>query len=324
MVRRFCGFILLGLGLILAPAPSPAAGQPLPGDAELRALHALDLDGAFSAVATGIRFEAYPGILRGPRGTVLAHGGNAADQALLLADLLRGQGYRVRFVRGTLEGGNLDTLIRGMYPPELPAFDLSESYLPYDPGKDATLRALAADHVWLELDQGDGTWLPLDPSFPRAKPGEAYAKPAARPDDLPEDMYQRIRLTLHEETAGGETRELGRLEGRAAELGLARLSLAIIAVPQVKAPEPEKKKGGGAGGLFGGAVSGGDQQAEPAAEPKEPAKTVGVTHRRALQRGGETIDFAPTLVLDEEAGSAIRREWLEIAVRHRRPIAAIP
>jgi hypothetical protein len=312
MIRRFCGLVLLGL--ILAPAPLWAAEPPSPGDAELRALRALDLDEAFTAVATGIRFEAYPGILRGPRGTVLAHGGNAADQALLLADILRGRGYRVRFVRGQLEGGNLDTLIRGMYPPELPAFDLAKDYLPYDPGADTALRALAADHVWLELDQGDGTWLPLDPSFPRAKPGEAYATPAARPDDLPEDMHQRISLTLHEETAGGETRELGRLEGKAATLGLSTLSLAIIAVPQVKAPEPEKKKGGGAGGLFGGAVSGGDQQAEPAAEPKEPAKTVGVTHRRALQHGGETIDFAPTLVLDEEAGSAIRREWLEIAI----------
>ena len=37
-VRRFCGFILLGL--ILAPAPSPAAGQPLPGDTEMRARRA--------------------------------------------------------------------------------------------------------------------------------------------------------------------------------------------------------------------------------------------------------------------------------------------
>ncbi len=145
MVRRFFGFILLGL--ILAPAPSPAAGQPLPGDTELRALRALDLDGTFAAVATGIRFEAYPGILRGPRGTVLAHGGNAADQSLLLADLLRGQGYRVRFVRGTLEGGNLDTLIRGMYPPNFPDLNLAKDYLPYDPGADTALRALAADHV---------------------------------------------------------------------------------------------------------------------------------------------------------------------------------
>lgn len=312
MVRRYSGFVFLGL--ILASAPLQAAGQPLPGDTELRALRALDLDEAFAAVATGIRFEAYPGILRGPRGTVLAHGGNAADQALLLADILRGRGYRVRFARGQLEGGNLDTLIRGMYPPEFPDFDLAKDYLPYDPGADTALRALVADHVWLELDQGDGTWLPLDPSFPRAKPGEAYAKAVARPDDLPEDLHQHIRLTLHEETAGGETRELGRLEGRAAALGLERLSLAILGVPQVKAPEPEKKKGGGAGGLFGGAISGGGRQPEPAAESKEPARTVGTMYRRILQRGGETIDLAPTLVLDKEAGSAIRREWLEIAV----------
>lgn len=312
MVRRFCGFVLLGA--ILAPAPLPAAEQPLPGDAALQALRALDLDEAFAAVATGIRFEPYPGILRGPRGTALARGGNAADQAALLADILRAKGYRVRFVRGRLKGGNLDVLTRGIYPPGLPAFDLADAYLPYDPGTDVALRALVADHVWLELDQGDGTWLPLDPSFPRAKPGEAYAKPAVRLDDLPEDMHQRIRLTFHEETAGGESRELGRLEDKAAVLGLVPLSLAIYGVPQLEAPEPKKKKGGGAGGLFGGAISGGGQQAETAAEPEAPAKTVGVSYRRRLQRGGETLDLAPSLVLDDEAGSAIRREWVEIAI----------
>ncbi len=311
-VRRFCGLVLLAL--ILAPAQLPAAELPFPGDTELRALRALDLDEAFAAVATGIRFEAYPGILRGPRGTVLAHGGNAADQALLLADILRGRGYRVRFVRGRLEGGNLDTLIRGMYPPDFPGLDLAKDYLPYDPEADTALRAMAADHVWLELDQGDGTWLPLDPSFPRAKPGEAYTKALARLDDLPEDLHQRIRLTLHEETVGGETRELGRLEDKAAVLGFTPLSLAILGVPQVKAPETEKKKGGGAGGLFGGAISGGDQQPEPAAAPQAAAETVGIMFRRLLQRGHETIDLAPSLVLDAEAGSAIRREWLEIAI----------
>lgn len=312
VIRRFCGLVLLGL--ILAPTPLLAVELPLPGDAKLQELRALDLDGAFAAVATGIRFEPYAGILRGPRATVLAHGGNAADQALLLADILRAKGYSVRFVRGKLESGNLDILIRGIYPPNLPNFNLSEDYLPYDPGADAALRTLAADHVWLEVDQGDGAWLPLDPSFPRAKPGEAYAKPVARLDDLPEDMHQRIRLTLHEETVGGETRELGRIEENTTVLGFAPLSLAILGVPQVKAPEPEKKKGGGAGGLLGGALTGGGQQPEPAAEAREPARTVGVMYRRTLQRGGETIDLAPSLVLDEEAGSAIRREWLEIAI----------
>ncbi|UCH74578.1 MAG: transglutaminase family protein [Rhodospirillales bacterium] len=302
------------LGLILAPAPPSAAEPPLPGDARLQALRALDLDAAFAAVASGIRLEPYPGILRGPAGTALARGGNAADQALLLADILRAKGYRVRFVRGTLEDGNLSIAIRGIYPPEFPALDLAEEYLPYDPGTDAALRGLVADHVWLEVDQGDGTWLPLDPSFPIARPGEAYATPTARLDQPPEEMYQRIRLTLHEETAGGETRELGRLEGRIAGLGLRPLSLVILGVPQLKAPAPEKKKGGSAGGLFGSALSGGDRQSEAAAEPQEPAKTVGIVYRRMLQRGDETIDLAPSLVLDEEADSAIHREWLEIAI----------
>jgi hypothetical protein len=310
--RGFCGLVLLGL--ILAPAPLLAAQKSLPGDAMLRQLRALDLDGAFAAVATGIRFEPYAGILRGPRGTVLAHGGNAADQALLLADLLGANGYRVRFVRGTLAGGNLGVLIRGLYPPEITDLSLDEKYLPYDPASDTALRALAADHVWLEVDQGGELWLPLDPSFPRARIGEAYGKPQSRLDALPDDMRQRIVLTLHEETAGGEKRELGRLEATSAELGLQPLSLLVLGVRQLKAPEEEKKQGGGAGGLLGGALMGGGKKPETAAQEPKAAEPVGMMYRRTLLRGGETVELAPSLVLNDDPDSRIRREWLEIAI----------
>ncbi|MCK5273289.1 MAG: hypothetical protein KAR37_01470, partial [Alphaproteobacteria bacterium] len=187
-------------------------------------------------------------------------------------------------------------------------------YLPYDPGADTALRALAADHVWLEVDQGDGAWLPLDPSFPRAKPGEAYAKPVDRQDDLPGELYQRIVLTLHEETAGGEKRELGRLEATSAELGLQPLSLLVLGVQQLRAPEEEKKKGGGAGGLFGGAISSSKKKEDGSAEAPKVAEAVGMAYRRTLLHGDETVELAPSLFLNDEPDSAIRREWLEIAI----------
>jgi transglutaminase-like putative cysteine protease len=156
------------------PLPSTALESlPVPGAEIMQAYQAMPLDKAFAAVATGIRFEPYVGVVRGPTGTALARGGNAADQALLLAEILKAKGYRVRFVRGTISGRNLETLILGMYPPDLPKMSFPAEYLPFSPASDASLQQVARAHVWLEVDQGNGSWLPLDPSFPRAKVGEA-------------------------------------------------------------------------------------------------------------------------------------------------------
>lgn len=312
MAGRCCGLVLLGL--IVGPVPLIAAQQSLPGDAKLQAFSALDLDDAFTAVATAIRLEPYTGILRGARGTVLARGGNAADQAVLLADLLRANGHRVRFVRGTLAGANLDTLVRSMYPPGVPAFVLNEEYVPYDPASDPALRRLLSDHVWLEVDQGGESWLPLDPSFPRARVGEAYATAQERFDELPGDMYQRIVLTVHEETAGGAKRELGRLEGTAAEWGLRPLSLLVLGVRQLEMPQEGKAKRSSAGGLFGGALSGGKKSEEAAPESPKAPRPAGMVYRRTLLAGADTTELAPSLVLDDDPDSRIHREWLELAI----------
>jgi hypothetical protein len=310
MAGRFFGLVLLGLIM----APSIAAQQSLPGDAKLQEFRMLDLDGAFAAVATTIRFEPYAGILRGSRGTVLARGGNAADQVVLLADLLRANGYRVRFVRGTLAGANLDALVRSMYPPDVPAFALKEEYLPYDPASDAALRRLLSHHVWLEVDQGGENWLPLDPSFPRARIGEAYAAAKERLDDLPGDMYQRIVLTVHEETSDGAKRELGSLEGTAAELGLRPLSLLVLGVRQLETPEEGKAKGGSAGGLFGGVLSGGKKNEDNAAESPNAPRPAGMVYRRTLLAGQDTTQLAPSLVRDDDPASRVRREWLKLVI----------
>jgi len=53
-------------------------------------------------VKSGIGFEQYPGVLRGPLGTLLSRSGNSIDQSLLLAKLLRDAGYDARIVGGGL------------------------------------------------------------------------------------------------------------------------------------------------------------------------------------------------------------------------------
>ncbi len=307
---RWLPVILLATVPALAATPLPVP----PGAEHLESLRRLDLDQAFAAVATGVRYEPYRGILRGAAGTALSRAGNATDQALLLADLLRGQGYRMRFVRGRLAGDNLNILLRGLYPPELPDIDLPAELDPFALGDASAAAAAAAEHVWLEVDQGDGSWLPLDPSFPRAVMGEAYAEAEERLDELPDAMHQRLSLVLREQTASGATRELGRFDAPVAVLGQTTLSLAIQGAAQLPADDEKPASASPMGGF--GAILAGEEPDTPAEEqPDDPADPVGTRYRRYLQVGPERMTWQSSLVLDADPGSRLHREWLQITVQ---------
>lgn len=300
--------------LVIAVATSFPASARLPevGADAMARYQAMSLDDAFTAIATGIRFEPYAGILRGPAATALARAGNAADQALLLAQVLKAKGYRVRFVRGTLAGKNLDTLIRGMYPPELPKIEFPPAYVPFDPAADTALHKVASDHIWLELDQGNGSWLPLDPTFPRARIGDAYATAEKRFDALTDTMYQTLSIAVHEETMDGKDRLLGKLEARTADLGLRPLTLTEIGVPRFQPPAETARKT--AVDMFGGALSGAAPDKDKRQDTQGPRQPLGVVIRRAVN-GPQVTPLANSLLRDDQPGSEIRREWLSFEIR---------
>lgn len=64
-----------------------------------------------------VRFDAYPGSLRGARGALLAGAGNAWDQAQLAAALLTQAGYQVELARGTLDDAQAEALLAGLVAP---------------------------------------------------------------------------------------------------------------------------------------------------------------------------------------------------------------
>lgn len=64
-----------------------------------------------------IAYEPYEGILRGSAGALIARAGNAYDRSLLLAELLRRKGFRVRFARGTLVDGVAERLYQEVFRP---------------------------------------------------------------------------------------------------------------------------------------------------------------------------------------------------------------
>jgi hypothetical protein len=65
-------------------------------------------------VKNEIYFEQYKGALRGSEGTIRSTSGNALDQSILLAKLLRDAGYDARIARGTITAAQAEILLTGM------------------------------------------------------------------------------------------------------------------------------------------------------------------------------------------------------------------
>lgn len=294
-----------------APVPvNPVPAWLAPDEDWLKPYRGMTIDQAFAEVATRMRYEPYPGVLRGARGTALAAGGNSIDKSLLLAAVLREGGYDVRFVRGQLTGPNLAAILRGLYPPKVPSLQLAADFAPYDPAQDSVLQAFAREHTWVEINQGD-TWLPLDPSFPRAKIGESYAEAVKRFTDPADADFQRLEMKIKVQT-GGSAADLGGFSGKVADLALQPIALVVDATPvrEAAGAAPPKPSGGG---LFGEAMGGGK------AEPEPPKKTgerplIGVRFTRSLLVGDSGRPVRATVSLARNAATHVQREWLEFTL----------
>lgn len=294
-----------------ATAPgSPAPSRLAPDEDWLKPYRAMTIDQAFVEVATRMRYEPYRGILRGPRGTALAAGGNSIDKSLLLAAILREGGYEVRFVSGQLTGPNLAAILRGLYPPKVPSLQLAADFSPYDPAQDPVLQAFAREHTWVEINQGD-TWLPLDPSFPRARIGESYAEAEKRFTEPADADFQRLEMKIKVQT-GGRVADLGGFSGNVADMALQPIALVVDVTPAREAAGAAPSKPSG-GGLFGEAMGGGKVEPEP---PKKTGERplIGVRFTRSLLVGDSPRPVRATVSLARNAATHVQREWLEFTL----------
>lgn len=224
-----------------------------------------DPERIFTFVRDSIAFEAYRGLLRGPRGTLLAAAGNSVDRAVLLAAMLEHAGQRVRFARGTLDDRHARDLVISMWapraeppgtgaapPPEFkPILDILPAAVRRDldlirdrfgtlgiqfradtvPSLDALVQE-ARQHYWVQWSK-DGQWVDLDPSFGDARLGQQYATGDETLSVLPDSLTHQIRIRVRVEEYTGSavsSRVLFTFEAKAPEL--AATDLMLVHVPE--------------------------------------------------------------------------------------------
>ncbi len=238
------------------PAAGPRGGQPGisargPGmrqqveDIPLNAPRTFDLDHVdpaayalalgnaperiFEFVRDRIAYEVYRGVLRGPRGTLLALAGNGADRAILLAELLRRGGHRVRFAQGTLPEPIARELVTTMWAarprPSLTGAQQSgqrgssngfmdsvkrdyaiiaaqlKNVKTSSPQASLSVDALVSEaraHVWVQWDK-NGQWIDLDPLFSDSVPGKTNAKADNTGDALRDVLFHRVTVRVRVE-----------------------------------------------------------------------------------------------------------------------------
>ncbi len=284
----------------------------------------------FEAVALEVAYEPYAGLQLGAAGTALNKRGNSIDQAMLLAHLLEDQVAGWRLASGRLDNASLSHLLANTSPAyEMAKERFSGDYEYYDPINDRTIQKVARSHFWLEIQEEEGDeWVALDPSFPLARIGQAYAKTSRTYSQVPANQHQRLSITIKQQTANGRTRKLGSVQGSVAELSKFPISLVVRGIPQYEASKEKPKKGGdngmvgsSGGGLLGGSGFGGQRSAPaeaPASEPKSDAAergVVGTEYRRELTHSGRAPEkIKATMVSHKDESTQLAREWIEFAL----------
>jgi hypothetical protein len=87
-----------------------------------------DADSIVDFVKNEITYQAYPGVLRGIEGTLAGRSGNAHDQALVLAALLKDAGYEAQILVGKLSEDQARLLYNSVAMPELPAMEAPSTH----------------------------------------------------------------------------------------------------------------------------------------------------------------------------------------------------
>jgi hypothetical protein len=288
---------------------------------------------AFSFVRDSIRYEPYPGILRGSWSTFLTRAGNAADRSLLLGTLLAFKGVTVRYVTGRLESVPAVRLFEHAFdapaagagrplaatvPRSSPAVpDLIErvfararrdysvvraalgTRLPpaSTPSRQDILKEIE-QHVWVQASI-DGGWVDLDSSFPDATAGKSYAAVSRTFNAPPQEWCQRVTIRVKvERLEGAGLREETALSSTYNALELLDRDVFLLHVPSA----------GAGGGVASPTAAASADEWIPVlrvAGGEEPGRPVAFGDRAPAMQGA---------LGGAEGASTFVAEWLEVEI----------
>jgi len=196
----------------------------------------------FAYLHDHMRLQVYSGVLRGARGTLMSGAGNAWDQAVLLAAMLRHQGREVRFARvhltpemaakivdrmfsdagrprapagkplhvpDSVQAGSRAMLAQiqadwqGAQTDLLQALDRANLSLGDGATTEQQLESEAADHLFVEYHEGD-RWIALDPIATDA-PGASVSSAAEHAPEVPDSFYHHVTIRVWIEERHGQT-----------------------------------------------------------------------------------------------------------------------
>jgi transglutaminase-like putative cysteine protease len=188
-----------------------------------------------------VRTEIYAGVLRGPRGTLMGGAGNAWDQSLLLAAMLRHHGRETRVARTHLAPDAAQAVVARMFAaavrPRAPvakagaipasldahsramvariqanwqrahgdvvhAIDGAHLALGETAASAQTLETEAADHAFVQYRDGD-RWVSLDPAG-AAPVGESVGAATETFAEIPDALFHHVTIHVKVEERRGQ------------------------------------------------------------------------------------------------------------------------
>ena len=248
---------------------------------------ACDWEESFRFVRDNIRTEPSRFPLKTAEGVRWGRSGNSLEKALLLAQLLEEGGLAVRIVEGEMDDRAAEKLLSTIFPPGK-EFSYKKNVPLSAPAKDPDLIAAVKRHFWVEREDGE-KWIDLDPAFPGAKPGQAFASAVNTFEPADEALKTRVSIVLEYAPAdSGDPQAVLNWEGPLEEAADKAVSLTIVAEFR-KAAEKEEEESEGAAGVFG-ALGG-----QSSKKKKGPAGEI-VSYNAALTVNGEGVadgQFSP-------------------------------
>ena len=290
-------------GRVDSPSPAGSAGQTAfvtVGD--LTRSFGGRWQAAFAFVRDDIRFEPTTHLMKTAQGVLWGRSGNAREQALLLAEILQGLSVETRMNTGRLGPDRAAALIASLFP-EKKDFSYADDIPLSQPLQDESLIARVRDHAWVQIMR-DGRWIDLDPCFPDAEPGTAYADADQTFTSLPDRAFPRMMISMSVQK-GGTREDILTIDQGLHEMVNQSVSLSISTSFE---EAEEKSSGGSVGGAFGGLAGG--ASGKKAKQGLVATYKAGLFIKEGMEAAGEFTEKIPEKSQKLAAEDVLDRVWL--------------